>query len=200
MGNLELCRRLAQNHPHLRLTALVHTRHAQRFNQILHTLNPEMEIDLIQVDSVNVATAMLLSERIDAGGFVVIAGDRVPVTSGGATLAVPFLGAPAHFPIGPYVLAAALGCPVLTLFSARRAEGFSVTIRSLSERIVLPRRERHQAILPYLRDYVAALTEECRKNPLQWFNFFPFWQQASPHEASISNTEPQDENAPKPMA
>jgi predicted LPLAT superfamily acyltransferase len=178
LGNLELCRRIAKDQARIKLTVLAYTRHAKKFNRILNTLNPEQEIDLIQVDAVDITMAMLLSERIAAGGFVVIAGDRVPVTPGSATLACPFLGENAYFPLGPYILAAALGCPVLMLFSARRADGFSVTARLLAERIVLPRRARHQAILPYLREYVAALTEECQKNPLQWFNFFPFWRQA----------------------
>jgi predicted LPLAT superfamily acyltransferase len=176
LGNLELCRRLTRNRQHMKLTVLVHTRHAKRFNQMLHALNPEQDIDLVQVETIDFTTAMLLSERIEAGGFVVIAGDRVPVRPGNATLTLPFLGAPARFPLGPYILAAALACPVFTLFSARRAGEFFIHIRLLAERVTLPRREREKAILPYLRAYVAALTEECRNNPLQWFNFFPFWE------------------------
>ncbi|MDR1349410.1 MAG: acyltransferase [Zoogloeaceae bacterium] len=181
LGNLELCRCLTQTRPHIKLTVLVYTRHAKRFNRMLHALNPELMLDLVQVDSIDFTTAMLLSERIAAGGMVVIAGDRIPVnpqTISSATLAIPFLDAPARFPTGPYILAAALACPVFTLFSARRGDTFLINIRPLSERIVLPRRERQEAISTCLRAYVAALTEECQKNPLQWFNFFPFWQQA----------------------
>ena len=179
LGNVELCRRLAQEHVKVRVTVLMHTQNAQAFNQILRTLNPAMEVDILQVANLDIATAVLLSERIEAGGLVVIAGDRVPITPltpDSATFALPFLGAPAHFPLGPYILAAALGCPVLTLFGTHSAEGFTVTVRPLAERIVLPRRERQRAVIPYLSAYVATLTEECRKNPLQWFNFFPFWQ------------------------
>jgi predicted LPLAT superfamily acyltransferase len=185
-GNLELCRRLASEfHARIHLTLLVHTRHAERFNQMLKTLNPAQAIDLIQVDSVDVATAMLLSERVAAGGFVVIAGDRVPLALGSATLATSFLGAPARFPAGPYILAAALACPVLMLFGARGPAGFVVTVEKLSDRIVLPRvsrqnaddtwTPRERAIRPLLDAYVAALTRACLAHPLQWFNFFPFW-------------------------
>ncbi|MDR1889883.1 MAG: acyltransferase [Zoogloeaceae bacterium] len=180
LGNVELCRRLARKLVKARVTVLMHMQNAQAFNQILRALNPRMEIDILQVATFDIATAVLLSERIEAGGLVVIAGDRIPLTPDSATLALPFLGAPARFPLGPYILAAALGCPVLTLFGARGAEGFTITIRPLAERIVLPRRERQQAVAPYLSAYVAALTEECRKNPLQWFNFFPFWQAPAP--------------------
>ncbi|GHT92019.1 hypothetical protein AGMMS49545_08910 [Betaproteobacteria bacterium] len=177
LGNVELCRRLAREHVKVRVTVLMHTQNAQAFNQILRALNPKMEVDILQVANLDIATAALLSERIEAGGLVVIAGDRVPLTPEGATLALPFLGAPAHFPLGPYILAAALGCPVFTLFGVRNADGFTITVRPLAKRIILPRRERQQAVMPYLSAYLAALTEECQKNPLQWFNFFPFWAQ-----------------------
>jgi predicted LPLAT superfamily acyltransferase len=176
LGNLELCRRLTQNRAHMKLTVLVHTHHAERFNRILHALNPKQEIDLVQVGRMDFKTAMLLSERIEAGNLVVIAGDRIPVKNENATLTLPFLGKKARFPSGPYILAAALTCPVFTLFSARRDQQFVITLRPLAqERIILPRKNRDQAIRPYLQAYVAALTEECQKNPLQWFNFFPFW-------------------------
>jgi predicted LPLAT superfamily acyltransferase len=177
LGNLELCRRLVNLvHNGMKLTVLVHTRHAERFNRMLKSLNPEQEIDLIQVDSVNIATAMLLSERISVGGCVVIAGDRVPVASVNATLPHPFLGKEALFPLGPYILASTLGCPVLVMFGAREGERFSVSWHLLAERIVLPRRSREEAVKPYLDAYVGMLSEECIKHPLQWFNFYPFWQ------------------------
>ncbi|MDR2678971.1 MAG: acyltransferase, partial [Zoogloeaceae bacterium] len=117
-GNLEICRHLAdQVDTRIALTILVHTRHAERFNRLLQKLNPTQETDLIQVDSLDAGIAMRISERIAAGGFVVIAGDRVPL-SGQDTQTTPFIGAAAAFPVGPYLLAAALDCPVLTMFSA----------------------------------------------------------------------------------
>jgi predicted LPLAT superfamily acyltransferase len=187
LGNLELCRRLRcrlpPECPPPRLTVLVHTRHAEGFNRMLQRLDPTQDVELLQVTSLTPATAMRLAERVAAGNFVVIAGDRVPVTPGAtSTLATPFLDEPAHFPIGPYVLAAALGCPVFMLFSARRGADFFVTLRPLAERIILPRRDRHAAIRPHLAAYADALAEECRKNPLQWFNFFPFWASPLPQD------------------
>ncbi|MDR1063796.1 MAG: acyltransferase [Azoarcus sp.] len=176
-GNLMLLRRLGRNHrAHVRLTLLAHTRHAVRFHRIVRSLNPALEIDTIQVDSVDVATAMLLSERIAAGGIVVITGDRIPVAPSNATMASSFLGRDAHFPVGPYILGAALACPVFMMFSARRREGVSVMVRRLADRIVLPRRERRTAIRPYLDAYADALAGACAEHPLQWFNFYPFWR------------------------
>ncbi|MDR2787009.1 MAG: acyltransferase [Candidatus Accumulibacter sp.] len=176
-GNPELCRRLSHDrHGGLRLLLLAHTRNAERFNRILKSMDPEMGIEMIEVGGIGLSTAMRLSEHISGGGLVVIAGDRVPPTPGGSTLAASFLGGSAYFPVGPYILAAALACPVFMMFSARRARDFAVTVRLLAERVVLPRGTREAALRPYLEAYAAALAGECRKYPLQWFNFFPFWQ------------------------
>jgi predicted LPLAT superfamily acyltransferase len=195
-GNPELCRRLArQRHRNIRLTLLVHTRHAERFNRIAQALDLGWEIEMIQVGGFDAVVAMLLSERIDAGGFVVIAGDRIPLGAGGATLTAPFLGKEAHFPVGPYILAAALGCPVFMMSSARHEKGFAVTVRPLADRIVLPRKAREAAIRPCLDAYVDALANECRKHPLQWFNFYPFWQ-TPPDE----DQGPHDEKSAKSLA
>ena len=199
-GNLELCRRLAHDHrAHVRFAFLAHTRHTDRFQRILRAMNLKHEFDLLQVDKFDVTTAMQLSEHVAAGGIVIVAGDRIPVTpqrgkrggtatpGGASTLTSSFLGKEAHFPVGPYVLGAALGCPVLMMFSARYRDGLSITVRQLAERIELPRRSRESresreatretAIQPYLDTYVATLAGECAQNPLQWFNFYPFWQQ-----------------------
>jgi predicted LPLAT superfamily acyltransferase len=185
LGNLSLCRRLAHEHrTDVRLTLLVHSKNAERFHNLLKSIDPGQSIETLQVDSVDVRTAMLLSQRISAGGFVFIAGDRVPVTPGGSTLPATFLGKTAHFPIGPYVLAAALACPVFMMFSARRDAGFNVFVRPLAERIVLPRKAREAAIRPWLDAFVSTLAEQCRKHPLQWFNFYPFWHTPTDDEKS----------------
>ncbi|MDR0700916.1 MAG: hypothetical protein LBF61_00670 [Azoarcus sp.] len=189
-GNYTFLRQLWRNqHSHVRFILLTHTRHAGRFNQFLHTRNPEATVDLIHVDDVDVGTAMMLSECVAAGDIVVLAGDRIPVAPGAkGTVATPFLGKEAHFPIGPYVLAAALGCPVFMVFGARCRNGFSITVRQLAERVVLPRRGREAAIRIYLDAYVATLTEACIRYPLQWFNFYPFWNEHA------------NEKPPKPLA
>ncbi|MDR1462943.1 MAG: hypothetical protein LBI68_07400 [Azoarcus sp.] len=176
-GNLTFLHRLQHKDiAHIKFTLLAYVRHSRHFSRILRSLNPAMEIDTIHIDKADVSVAMLLSERIAAGGIVVIAGDRIPVESDGATMVSSFLGKDAYFPMGPYVLGAALGCPVFMIFSARRRGGAFVAARLLADRIVLPRRARVAAIRPHLDAYAAMLAEMCIKYPLQWFNFFPFWQ------------------------
>jgi predicted LPLAT superfamily acyltransferase len=44
------------------------------------------------------------------------------------------------------------------------------------DRIVLRRETRTADLRDYVTRYAAALERACRAYPLQWFNFFPFWE------------------------
>ena len=177
-GNLEVLRRMGERAKQLRLHILVHTRHAERFNRMLTRMNPQSAERLLQVTDVDTATIAHLAARVELGDFVVIAADRVPVTSE-RVLDVPFLGADAAFPIGPWVLAAALGCPVYWLACYQRPgeQGrYTLVCELMRERIVLPRKTRDAALSEVVADYVRYLERACREAPLAWFNFFPFWR------------------------
>ena len=174
-GNLELCRVLSARRAGLKLTVLVHTKHAQAFNRMLARLNPDSQLNLLQVTDMSPATAMLLSERIARGEFVVIAGDRIPVAPKPRVALADFLGAPAAFPIGPYVLASVLQCPVYLLFSLRRGRRSEVHFELFRESLRLPRQGRDAALAALAGDYAARLEHFCLRAPLQWFNFFDIW-------------------------
>jgi len=177
-GNLEVLRRMGEYAKQLRLHILVHTRHAERFNRMLTRVNPQSAECLLQVTEVDTATIAHLAARVELGDFVVIAADRVPVTSE-RTLEVPFLGADAPFPIGPWVLAAALGCPVYWLACYQRPADrgrYTLVCELMRERIVLPRKTRDAALRDVVGEYVRYLERACREAPLAWFNFFPFWR------------------------
>lgn len=192
LGNLEVLRALARVRPALRLKILVHTRHAQRFNRLLTRLNPESAANLLQVTDIDAAAAAELSHCVSRGEFVVIAADRVPVTASQGTAArrkagaardgapahtveVPFLGAPAPLPIGPWVLASALGCPVYWLTCVKQQNVYTVHCERLFERVTLPRARREEALSAAMSLYARRLEAACRATPLCWFNFYPFW-------------------------
>lgn len=175
-GCLELCRALAQQNPLLRLNVLVHTRHALQFNQILARLNPEFLLNLIEVTEFNAVTAMLLQGKIAAGEFVVIAGDRVPVAAS-QTTTVDFLGHPAAFPVGPYVLASVLKCPLWGLSCVHEGRGYLIQFAQLSRQVLLPRKQREIALNSYAKQFADALSMSLKRAPYDWFNFFPFWDQ-----------------------
>lgn len=175
LGNMDLARALSMDTPGLKLTVLVHTRHAPAFNAMLARLDPRSQMNLVQVSAMTPATAMGLAERIERGEFVVIAGDRVPVSGQPRVALAPFLGQAAAFPVGPYVLASVLGCPLYTMFAAREGRGYALHFERLREQVALPRRGREEALAALALEYAARLELHARRSPLEWFNFYDFW-------------------------
>ena len=177
MGCLEVCRLAAERKQGPKLNVLVHTRHAERFNSVLQKLSPDSQVKLIEVTDVSPATAALLAQKVDAGEFVVITADRVPLSDTSArTVTAPFLGGDAHFPIGPWVLASALKCQVILFSVNRDSDGYRVRFERLAQRVDLPRGRREDAAKPYVTLYAQKLEQLCRESPYDWFNFFPFWE------------------------
>lgn len=175
LGNADLCRVLSHQQPGLRITVLVHTRHAKAFNDMLAAIDPRSQMNLMQVTEMNPATAMILSEKVAQGEFVVIAGDRIPVAPAPRVALAPFLGAPAAFPVGPYVLASILQCPLCLMFSKQGQDGYEIHFEQLRDSVKLPRAGRDEALAELARAYAARLQYHCLRSPLEWFNFYDFW-------------------------
>lgn len=92
---------------------------------------------------------------------------------GNKTVQAPFLGAIARFPAGPFLLAATFRVPVSMVFAFKE----SATHYHL---YATPPREYHgrrkQGVEEAVGDFVAALEEKVRQYPLQWFNYYDFWE------------------------
>lgn len=178
LGNMEVCRALGEISLGLKLNVLVHTRHAANFNRLLRRVSPESSISLIQTTEVDPGTAIMLQERVARGEFVIIVGDRTPVSGSGRASWAPFFGAPAPFPQGPYILASILKCPVQLIFCLKRANGYHIVFEPFADGIRIPRKDRDSALRDYVVRYAARLERYCASDPYQWFNFFDFWRQA----------------------
>lgn len=176
LGNTEVCSALAHQLPDIRITMLVYTQHAEKFNALMKQTNSSACINLMQVTDISPGTAMVLSERIAAGEYVVIAADRTPVNGAGRTSEVDFLGAKASFPQGAIILAGLLRCPVYLLFCLKQEQQYHLYLEQFASQISFNRRTRNEEIQGAVQAYARRLEYYCQLAPLQWFNFFPFWQ------------------------
>lgn len=186
LGNFEICNAIAQQIPNIRLTILVYTRHAQKFNALMQGVASDAEVEIIQVNDLSPATVMLFAERVRGGGYVVIAGDRTPVTGQQRVSEVEFLGDIAAFPQGPFILAGLLRCPVYFLFCLKQQTQYHVYIERFSEQIDFQQRKRRPQILDNaVQAFASRLQHYCLQAPLQWFNFFPFWREDRDRETGV---------------
>ena len=118
---------------------------------------------------------------IERGEFVGILGDRIWPSEQHRTVSVSFLGRPARFPLGPYLLQGVLGCPMLLTTCLRTGPArYTATTQTLAPGGAVPRLERAKHAEELAHRFAAVLEQGCIEAPLQWFNFFDFWQHGAP--------------------
>jgi lauroyl/myristoyl acyltransferase len=101
------------------------------------------------------------------GEVVALQGDRALGTRGDVT--VDFFGAPAAFPLGPFVLARATGVALVPAFCLLDADRRYTVV--VEESIRVAAGEEIEALGRWARVLEAAV----RRAPEQWFNFFDVW-------------------------
>lgn len=176
LGNMEVCRALSQGRYKTRINVLVFTHHAVEFNRVLQKINPDVEIDLIQVSNLGPGLAIMLKQRIDDGEIIVIAGDRTSASSEGRTTVVNFLGEPAPFSQGPFILSSVMDCPIYLLFCLKEGNKYRVIFEHFADSLKFARKTRQQELETVINNYAKRLEFYCLQYPYQWFNFFDFWQ------------------------
>ncbi|MDA8502496.1 glycosyltransferase [Citrobacter sp. Awk 2] len=180
LGDVEACRALAQLQGSKTINALVFSDNAQRFKQIMEEMAPQAGLNLLPVNDIGPDTAILLKEKLDRGEWIAIVGDRIAVTTqrGGEWRVCwsRFMGQVAPFPQGPFILASILRCPVDLIFALRQQEKLHIHCEPFADPLLLPRATRQQALQHTVDRYAERLEHYALQSPLDWFNFFDFWQ------------------------
>jgi predicted LPLAT superfamily acyltransferase len=174
-GNLEYSRGIAHRHPHLVINVLTYDQHAVKFAELMKQSEPESRLNLIQVTDLDIQLALRLKEKLRAGEWLVIAGDRVPIGDNERVCLASFFGRAARFPIGPYVLANLMGCPVYLFHCFLVAGEYRLVLEHFSDGIQLSRKNRQDDLTQLTQRYASSLENQVARSPLQWFNFYDFW-------------------------
>lgn len=178
-GNLEYCRGFMQRYKEKHINILVYDRHSANYVELMQRLNPDSRVNIFQVDEFDVPTILRLKTKIDNGEWVFIAGDRIPLAGLEHTVEVNFLDKKANLPIGPYLLAKALACPVKLMFGYRHPNLASnkvcFEVVPFTDRVEFSRKDRQQKLSDYAQQFIAHLERHSLQAPYQWFNFYNFW-------------------------
>ncbi len=93
---------------------------------------------------------------------------------GNKTLTADFLGKPAKFPMGPFLLAAKFKVPVSFVFAVKesklRYHFFASEIKDYSKSA------KEFIMQEMLNDYAKEMEKKLKQYPEQWFNYYNFWQ------------------------
>jgi predicted LPLAT superfamily acyltransferase len=114
-----------------------------------------------------------ISEALSRGELICMHADRFLV--GNKTTIIDFMGKKAHFPIGPFVLAAQFKVPVSYVFAVKESDThYHLFASKPKEYIGLKKAETIDIIL---KEYVSEVAQKVNKYPEQWFNYYDFWKQ-----------------------
>jgi lauroyl/myristoyl acyltransferase len=120
----------------------------------------------------SVFSSLNMIRALQRNEVVAIQLDR-PLGAGGTRL-IPFFGAPAPFPSGPFVLARLARAPLIPVFIPRLGtRHYAIRVCG---RFQLAREARdNRALDRVMTDVVCAFEAMVREFPRQWFQFTPFW-------------------------
>lgn len=110
-------------------------------------------------------------DSLQGGGIVAVLADRF---DGGAGFTVPFLGRSTVMPAAPHVLAARSQAAVLMCFGLYEG-GNRYRIEFIEFGEAAPVRSRGAQLQPAVNRYAGLLERYARRYPLNWFNFYPYW-------------------------
>jgi predicted LPLAT superfamily acyltransferase len=119
----------------------------------------------------------LINDAFKRNEFVVIHGDRyLPGTN---TVTMPFMGKSAQFPSGPLYLASKHEVPVSFVYTLKESSSHYHFFATEAKIFPYPSKikTRKAEIRKMMDSYVESLEIMVRKYPLQWFNYYQFWNE-----------------------
>jgi predicted LPLAT superfamily acyltransferase len=184
LGNFDALRGFARR-GRVPVNVVLSSRHAARLATVLRDNAAEPSLRVFDLSLSGVDAIFALRACIARGEFVAILADRVPPGRRARPLRASFLGAEASFPRGPFMLAAALQCPVVLLVALRRKGGrYEIFAEPLTpDASAIGHRALARAAAA---DYARRLERLCLQAPYQWFNFFDFWDEGTSAPPALS--------------
>ena len=174
LGSFEVLRVLGRQRPEQQIRVVLDKAHSPAITQLLDALNPEMAASVIDASQDGPAIMFEIQKATAEGALVALLVDRVQ--PGEASMAAPFLGDEARFPVAPWLLASVLQVPVQLAFGLYRGGNrYDLAFEPFSDGLAIPRRERAAAVPALIRRYAGRLEHHVRDAPYNWFNFYDFW-------------------------
>ena len=144
---------------------------------VIREVAPDANVGVIPVDPGGLSTALAIKQAIERGELVGILADR-RAEEEDRNVVVDFLGAPAAFPTGPFVVAHTLKCPVYLVGSLFTAPNrYDLYCEHFADAIVLDRTDRLGSIRTYAQRYADRLAHRAKTAPYNWFNFYDYWSE-----------------------
>ncbi len=175
LGSFEAMRALARANPKFKVALAMFPDNARQVNRMLAAVNPDVIDDVIPLGQLD--SMLRIHHALNERAMVGILADRAAGNDNYQS--VPFLGEAAHFPTGPFRMAAMLRQPVFFMTGLYcGGNRYEIHFEQIADFSELRREDRSEAIRAAVCNYAAVLERYCCRQPYNWFNFFDFWGSA----------------------
>lgn len=141
----------------------------RRVKEALDRFGQRRAVRIIPVGDDPLASILDIKAALDRNECVCFMGDRF--LNGHRTFETDFLGRPARFPQGPFLIAERMQTPVIFYFATRERRRTYRFRFFIAEPFTTGRRDGTRCF----EAFVPQLEEEVRRKSTQWFNFYKFW-------------------------
>lgn len=175
IGNWEIAGQLL-NRLNTTFNILMYENERENLKQYMDRIQTKKNVKIIAIKEGDLGHMIELYNAFSRNELVVMHGDRFRDQA--KTITVPFLGKPAEFPAGPFIMAAKFGVPVTYVFAVK--EGLSHYHLFASEPVHMKRARTEEqtqtAVQDLLQRYIMEFEKIVRRYPEQWFNYYAFWK------------------------
>jgi len=175
MGNGEFAGQLLER-IQTKVNIVMYDAEHENLKRLFDSVEKERRINIIPIKE-DFSHLFEIAKAFERNEFVAMHGDRsLPGTN---TVSVDFLGKKAAFPTGPLYLASKNNVPVTFAFTVKDSSMHYHFYASEPRIYPYPSKlkTRRQEIEAMVKDYALELEKIVKKYPLQWFNYFPFWDE-----------------------
>ncbi len=167
VGNFEISHYFFEDRYSASVVSVV-TTHAERqkIKDYMDRISAKSNLNFIVVQE-DMSHIFQIHSALDEGGLVVFTGDRF--LPGSKYLTETFMGKAAKFPLGPYLLASRLKIPVLFVYVMKG-------VKRHYNLYAHPANLNTKDAKGLLKEYTNSMEWILNKYPLQWFNYFDFWE------------------------
>jgi predicted LPLAT superfamily acyltransferase len=175
-GSFEALRALRSRRPDAQLRVVLDKQKTPALTELLEALAPDVGANVIDASLGGASITLAMAEACEQGAMVALLADRGREHE--VLRRTPFLGEPAPFPVGPWLLAHSLRVPVMLCFGLYEGGNrYRLIFEPFADRVDIPRQERAHALDAHIARYARRVEHYVHVAPYNWFNFYDFWQQ-----------------------
>ncbi|MCL2844513.1 MAG: hypothetical protein FWE23_03555 [Chitinivibrionia bacterium] len=173
IGNFWIASEILGERLNAPINILMVERDGEKMKKVYDGFDKNRKVKIITLDENHIETALKINAALQNGEIVAALGDRFIDENVGE---IEFLGEKAKFPRGIFEIACLTQTPIIPVFMTRqKIENYTFRAGDIIEIPNTDRKKRREFIDRAMRDFVGQIGEQARKTPLQWYNFYCFW-------------------------